>query len=345
MEITTATPHDERIWNEFIQTNYPPVGSFMASFEWGTFQEALGRKVSRHFIHDKGTIIAAFTLVHYPMRFGFHYGYLPRGPVITANALEKIGAAAIMGAIGAWIKKHYPQFLFVRFEPPIESIEKRALRKAHLIRKPYYVQPRYNHTIPLTDEDIKARFHSSTRSNLARAERRGVTVTVQENVSEEELGSFFAMMDDTTKRNGSKPVYPGAHYFRSMLQIIPAFSAEHSSRLSLSLFLGHVHGAPAAIHLVVYFALTATYLFGASFTDSLNSKVTTYLHWFAMEDGKKRGLTHYDLGGVDEKRWPSLTTFKRQYHGEETKYIGNIDYPVRPLLYRLYDCFRRLRGL
>ena len=106
-------------------------------------------------------------------------------------------------------------------------------------------------------------------------------------------------------------------------------------------FYGYQNGEPAGTHFVLFFGKTATYLYGASFSKHLNSKVTTYLHWVAIQEAKRRGMNYYDLGGIDAKRWPKLTEFKRQFRGTEFAYIGNVDIPIRPSLYRAYDLMRK----
>jgi lipid II:glycine glycyltransferase (peptidoglycan interpeptide bridge formation enzyme) len=62
-----------------------------------------------------------------------------------------------------------------------------------------------------------------------------------------------------------------------------------------------------------------------------------------MQEANKMGLGYYDLGGIDSARWPTLTDFKKQFRGKEFSYIGNIDIPIRPMLYRLYNVLRRKR--
>lgn len=62
-----------------------------------------------------------------------------------------------------------------------------------------------------------------------------------------------------------------------------------------------------------------------------------------MQEAKGIGMRYYDLGGVDDQIWPSLTDFKRQFRGEEIEYIGNIDIPIQPELYYVYNFFRKAR--
>ncbi len=47
------------------------------------------------------------------------------------------------------------------------------------------------------------------------------------------------------------------------------------------------------------------------------------LHWESMLLFKKMGYRWYDLGGVNEKKWPGITNFKRGVGGHEFVYVGN----------------------
>ena len=152
------------------------------------------------------------------------------------------------------------------------------------------------------------------------------------------------MANDTIQRNNGKNAYPSRSYFQAFVDTVPPPLKIHEPRdLSLGIFYGYQHNQPAAIHFVLFFGDTATYLHGASYSNALNSKVTTYLHWAAMREAKQRGMRYYDLGGIDEIRWPTLTAFKRQFRGEEFNYVGNIDIPIRPHFYILYNLLRRFK--
>ena len=152
------------------------------------------------------------------------------------------------------------------------------------------------------------------------------------------------MIKSTTNRNHGKNAYPSEQYLRTFLsanQILDIDAKYDPAVFSLGIFCGYHDGAPAGTHIVVFFGDTATYLFGASFTEHLNSKVDTYLHFSAMREAKRLGMHHYDLGGIDENIWPSLTKFKRQFGGVETCYVGNIDVPLKPSLYHAYNFLKK----
>jgi len=345
-EIHIAAALSKAAWNMFVKNNYPLVGAFMQTWEWGEFKQSIGRKIERYFLYDSdgNEPIAAFTLVHHLLPFGFSYGYIPRGPVIATNHITKLKVLDIFKAIKNWAKQNFPNLIFLRLEPPISQISLEENGSGFSVPN-YYIQPRYNMGISLepSEEEIMASFHSSTRHNIRVAEKRGVTAAMKPSMAEADYDLFFNMVEDVAKRNGGKNAYPNRAYFHSLFKtILIATEAHDANNLSIGAFYGYQYGRPAAIHFVLFFGDTATYLFGASYTDRLPSKVETYLHWATMKEAKRRSMKLYDLGGIDENCWPTLTKFKRQFHGKEFHYIGNVDIPMRPIMYRAYNILRGL---
>lgn len=341
MEILSVEEKGKTAWNEFVKANYPPIGAFMQTWEWGQFQKMIGRTIDRYIVVEKGRTIAAFTLVCHRLPLGLSYGYLPRGPVIDVE--KKRDASKIFRAIKDWAAEKFPRLIFLRLEPPMEAYA--ADVDFHL--PSYYIQPRHNTAVELDApmEAIRARLHPSTRSNLERAEKRGVTVEMKERVSDVDYEEFAKMMAETKARNGGKNIYPNSEYLHALFDSLPPVGDRgDTAMMSLGIFYGYHNGVPAAAHFVLYFGTTATYIYGASYTEHLASKVTTYLHWAGIQESKKRGMHYYDIGAIDKHRWPSLTTFKRQFGGREFDYIGNVNIPLRPFLYKVYDFLRKLRS-
>ena len=343
MEIISVPANAKTAYNRFVHQHYPPVGAFMQTWEWGAFQEALGRKVGRYFLERNGETVAAFTLVHHALPLGLSYIYAPRGPVIS-HAVKEQEYFDIFDSIGRWVREKFPELIFIRLEPPARSFMD-GIETDKFSIPPYYIQPRFNLAIPLhmTEEEIMASFHSSTRSNIRRAEKREVQVKIVPS-SEKLFDQFLAMTRDTIQRNSGKNAYPTPTYFKALFETIPILGKTDDHRkLSIGTFCGYKGDEPAAIHFVLFFGDTATYLYGATYSRYLNSKVTTRLHWEAIREAKRRGMKYYDIGGIDEVRWPTLTAFKRQFKGEEFSYVGNIDILIRPRMYGFYNLIRRFQ--
>ncbi len=332
MNIIEATTLSPDAWDSFIRENYPPVGAFMETFAWGEFQRKLGRFVARYAVMEGEKMIAVFTYVEFKLRFGYAYGYVPRGPVMLAQ-MDSKKIAQIFRLVESWAQKQFPHLIFLRLEPPISFSNEYKL--PHFWFPYYYLQPKYNATVNInkSEEEILNSFHPSTRSNVKRAEKRGVSVTMKESVIDSsEYHAFVEMMEDTIKRNSGQNAYPGDDYFKALFETVP-----------FTVFYGHHEGKVVSAHFVLFFGKTATYLYGASHTAHLKSKIDTCLHWTAMKEAKMRGCEWYDIGGIDPKRWPSLTTYKRQYRGHEFEYMGNIDIAFRLPQYLLYTMARNTK--
>ncbi len=343
MILTPAKAEDKEKWNDFVRDNYPPIGAFMITFEWGEFQKALGRNVERYEIKEGAKTLALFTLIHEKLPFNFYYGYTPRGPVFDKN-INTEKCLEIMSFIAKKLKEKHSEFLFIRFEPPINE-SSLPQQNSYLVFTRSHIQPRKNHAVPLKDglEKIRANLHPSTRSNIKRALNRGVEVVAKDTFNEDDYGNLFAMIEDTKKRNSGVNTYPREQYFRTFLNTIPKLLEKNREGLSLRIYWGYQNNEPAGVHMVVYFGTTATYLFGTTFTKNLNSKIATYLHWQALSEASEKGMLYYDLGGIDEKIWPSITDFKRQFRGKEWEYVGIIDAPLRPLFYYIFVILRAIK--
>lgn len=346
MRVINATEQDQIKWNVFVKENYPPIGAFMLTWEWGDFLKACGKKVERYFVIKDEALIAAFTMVEYPLPLGFRYAYAPRGPVVARSLASGDQFEELFIFLRAWVVKEFPDLLFVRFEPPLDKLPD-GLASSDFQVPDYYIQPKYNHAVDLkrTEAEILMAIHPSTRSNLLRAEKRGVTVKIEEHRVEDEYELFSSVALDTVQRNSGRNLYPARSYFISLFKTLSPFQvAKHDpAKLKLVTLHGYQNGNLVAIHYALFFGDTVTYLYGASRTAGLSSKVTTYLHWKGLLLAREQGMAYYDLGGVDEKLWPSLTDFKRQFRGTEFTYIGNLDMPLNRLLYLIYDWLQKLR--
>ncbi len=344
IKIKAVIDSEKEVWNSFVAKNYPPVGAFMASWEWGNFQTALGRKTERFKISLNENIVGLFTLVYCNLPLKQVYGYSPRGPVLDINffnTTEKIDE--LFKSLQVWVKENFPQFIFVRFEPPIK--ERFKIKGLAVSFPEYYIQPRHNLAINLnkTEEEILAEFHPSNRANVRKAERKNVTVETKEFLNTEELNQFFNLAKDTSYRNKNKHIFPNIAYFETIQKIALGVKEAKNNELAICFFVGKHEERIGAINMVLFFSGTATYLFGASATLELPSKITTYLHWYGIKESKKMGFKYYDLGGIDEKLWVSLTTFKRRFKGEEFEYIGNVDVVIKPVLYKLFNLARKIK--
>lgn len=345
MEITEARPEDRRAWNEFVVKNFPVVGAFMESWEWGEFKQRLGNEVKRYIVKDGSDWLALFSLEKHKLPLEIHYYYLPRGPVIKPALWHDPAAIKEIFRLSKdFISSQFPKIAFVRLEPPITEQPLIFFKKPFRFPS-YYIQPRANRVINinLPEEDLLKTFSRDMRHDLHSAEKRQISVVLKPKLTALEYGQVQKMQADTSRRAG-KGVYPRENYYQNLFTVLPPIGEQPAkTQPAYGIFFSYNESLPVAVNIIIFFAETATYLFGASLSHKLAARAPSHLHFESMRAARERGYMWYDIGGVDETRWPTLTYFKNQFGGAMVNYVGNIDLVFRPNLYKLYNIMRRLK--
>jgi lipid II:glycine glycyltransferase (peptidoglycan interpeptide bridge formation enzyme) len=336
MNIVTLEAKDRAKWNAFIAEEFPPVGAFLETWEWGNFKESLYGNVTRYAIVEDGEWLACFHLETHPFPFGLTYGYAPRGPVLKKELWDDESMVGnIFGCIATYLKQSLSHLMFVRFEPSHKK-SFACYEQAPFQKSPSYLQPRFNQLITLYDsEALLKTFVADVRHDIRAAERIAIAVTDGESLTPEEAEAFEKMKIDTRNRS-HRNIFPSDKYFSQLLESFKTAPEDETYRPFLRFFVASKQGVPVAIYLSVMFGNTLTYLYGASYSGSISKRAPAYLHWRAMQYAHSRGLTYYDLGGVDDTAWKGLTYFKKQFGGETLEYIGTVNAVLRPFSYSLY---------
>jgi lipid II:glycine glycyltransferase (peptidoglycan interpeptide bridge formation enzyme) len=68
-----------------------------------------------------------------------------------------------------------------------------------------------------------------------------------------------------------------------------------------------------------------------------------FLHWQQINEAKRRGCKKYDFWGIDEKKWPTLTRFKKSFGGERKEYVGAWDLIFDGKFYTVYKVASLIR--
>jgi len=295
-------------WNQFIVQNS---GSFLQSWQWGDFQEALGRKIWRIEIHGlKGLVI------RHDLPFGKNYLYCPRGPIgeitnYTFQAfLEKVKKIA-----------EEEKSIFLKIEPQNNF----QFSIFNFQKSQKQIQPQKTLILDITksEEELLKQMHQKTRYNIGLAQKKGVVVEI----SNSESQAFFGLLKQTAKQDKFH-LHP-KEYYQKMLEfdIIKLFLAKYQDKIIVA-------------NLVCFFGDTAVYLHGASDYNYRHLMAPYLLQWQAIYQARKQGLRYYDFWGIDEKRWPGVTRFKKGFGGQETVYPGVFDLIFRPWWYQAYNLAR-----
>ena len=119
---------------------------------------------------------------------------------------------------------------------------------------------------------------------------------------------------------------------------------------SNELFFAEYGGTALAVALVNFYRDAtsqeggiATYLHGGSSRERRGVMAPYLLQWRIMQEARRRGCNLYDLWGIDEKKWPGLTRFKKGFGGNAVRVGASVDIVCRPLLYKVYMLWRKLQ--
>ncbi|MCX6790676.1 MAG: peptidoglycan bridge formation glycyltransferase FemA/FemB family protein [Candidatus Gribaldobacteria bacterium] len=330
--------NNKQAWNTFTLNCQ---GSFLQSWEWGNFQESLGKKVWHLAIGEREQILLQAQIIKEDFLLGKSLVYLPFGPTWLKNlSTEKIAKAltCLWQKVGELAKQE--QAIFCLAEPTQElprvgewKIEKPLKR----------IQPQETLILDLTQnaEDIFSHFNSITRYNIRLAQRKGVTAEAVE-LTLENIAIFYNLMSKTSQRDNFTS-YPKT-YFEKLLGVCPLeVSRGQTPRgFNIKLFFAKYQGKVVATNILVYFGDTATHLHGASDHNFRQVKAPQFLQWHQIQDAQKAGFSKYDFWGISATKWPSLTEYKKGFSGQELAYPDGQNLVFQKNWYNLYKLTRKL---
>lgn len=260
-----------------------------------------------------------------------NYQYSPRGPIISKNEVESFWSLVEK------IKEKFKP-IFFRFEPGLELME--ALKGGGLnkykLKKTIDLQPSQTLLIDLSlsEEEILKAMQQKTRYNIRLAAKKGIKVieVINEAISEIDFSDFWRLMKKTANRDGFR-IHSEAHY-KNLLT---------SSKGAIKLFFAQYQGQRIAAGLFALYGDKVIYLHGASDNEFRNLMAPYLLQFEIIKKAKLEGFNFYDFYGIDEKKWPGVTRFKKGFGGFIYNYAGTYDLVFRPGLYFLYNFLRNLR--
>jgi len=282
--------------------------SFLQSKEWADFQKSLGRKIWR---------IDSINIIRYDLPFGKSYLYAPRcgGNFLSDSFLKRIRKLS-----------KEESAIFFRVEPQ-EEISKKALNKFSF-KKGRNIQPKKTLILDInqSEKDLLEQMHQKTRYNIRLAEKKGIKI---KKGNKKNFEKFWRLLIDTAKKNKFS-THPRKYYEK----ILETPGTE--------LFLAVYRDKIIAANVVLFHNKQVVYLHGASDYNYRKLMAPHLLQWHQILEAKKRGCLEYDFWGINEKKWPGVTRFKRGFGGKEIRYMIAYDLIFRPIWYEIYKIARKI---
>lgn len=203
------------------------------------------------------------------------------------------------------------------------------------------VQPRYVFQLPLagrTEAEVLAGFNQLWRRNIKKATKAGVVVRQGDAL---DLPTFHEIYTETAERDHFVP--RGLAYFNRMWA---SLRAEDPGRIRL--YLAEHEGTCHAATIAVQVNRHVWYSYGASTTAGRDLRPSNAIQWTMIRGAMAAGADTYDLRGITDTLDSTdhlfgLLQFKVGTGGFAQEYVGEWDYPIRPLLTKAFEAYMSRR--
>ncbi len=338
---------NKEFWNDFLIAN---TSSFLQSYEWGEFQEKLGRKIWRLSVEQNKEVVLQALVVKKSLPFGKSYLYIPFGPCLKEGLTGEEKNKAFEFLVEE-IKKiaKAEKCVYCYVEPFWNKLGEPSPPKnwvqeisgglgSFSYQKPQKrIQPQQTLVIDLTppeEQIFKSLKSKTTRYNIRFAQNKGVEFVTPEMVGDKEIDIFYNLAQKSAQRDGFANY--DKDYFNKLFSI-------SSQDLQVKLFFAKHEESYIAANIFVFFGTTAVHLFGGFDHEFRNLMAPYFMHWNQMLFSKnKMDCTIYDFWGIDEKKWPGVTHFKRSFGGKEIEYPQGYDLVFNKGWYEAFKVARRV---
>lgn len=296
--------------------NFSGESTFLQNTMYGKFRTQVGENILYCGIFEGKKIIGAALIQKITTKVKT-YLHCPHGPLIEN---EK-----------AWsfFLQNYKQLGktencdFVRVSPLLPNEKKSAdfFREAKYRSAPIHlVNPERTWVLDLTqsEDDILKNMRKSTRYEVRRIEKTGITV--QQGNNTKALDTFWNLHLETVKRQGFTP--------------FPRNNTEKELTIfgeNAQIFSAFVDKKPYSSSIILFDKNAGYYHQGSSIYSKVPVAHATI--WAAIKEAKKRGCQEFNFWGVvaeseTKHPWYGLSKFKRGFGGTEKQYLHCQDYPL-----------------
>jgi peptidoglycan pentaglycine glycine transferase (the first glycine) len=300
LRVSSGLP--DRAWDAFVQRS--PGGHYKQSAAWARFKAGAGWRAQRIHVRDGARTVAGVQLLTRPVPVLGAIGHVARGPIADdVDALD-----VLLDEMDRICRAQRIQYLAVTPAEAGSTVEQhlRVHGLHHSERLSGIAATGRVDLGPDTDELLR-RMRRSTRANVRRAQRRGLTAREG---SERDLDTFFELLALATQRKRFTTFADDR--VRDMWR---ALRADDHARI----FLVEADGEPVSAQLAIAYGDTLYSHLMAWSGRHGDRKPNELLDWTALTWAKDRGYRYYDFEGIvadDERRPakdPHVSDYKRGF--------------------------------
>ncbi len=335
MNYSVQQVSDKDTWEDFSLSSHP--NTFLQSWNWGVFNEVLGRKIHRLGVFEGKKLVAIALIIKYESALG-NYLYCPRGPLFDWKDLKSLDL--IIGRSKEIAKSEGS--IFIKMDPLLPEIaeNRKIFEDRGFVPAVTFVQVEDAWLLPLdkSEDELLMEMRKTTRYLIRNEPKQGIQVEMSAKM--EDIKLFVDLLYSTASRKGF--VNHPKEYYVKQFEIL---SKDNQMRIFKSIKSGKV----LAMAIVAFYGDCAYYLHGASREEA--GSVGYSLQWESIKEAKRRALKVYNFWGVVKDKnfhpghpWYGFSLFKRGFGGHKYTYIRAQDLPLSPKywLYRYAEKGRRL---
>lgn len=339
MQYSVSEISQESVWEEFVQNR--PEANFLQSWTWGEFQTALHKKVWHiALVSQLDNAIVGCALVVKEVAKRGTYFTIAGGPLLDwqdANAGDQF--STLMTEIKSLA--HAEGAGFIRLRPQaLDTAEMRQLmQRSGLVESPMHVTADLTIRLDITQtpDEILAQMRKSTRYEIRRCEKLGITVRMSEDA--DEIRQFYDHQLELAQKHGFVPF--GYDFLYEQFR---AFVAKKQ----VALFHSYQDGQLLASAFIIFYNREAVYHYGISTPENQKLPGSYACQWAAILEAQNRGCTHYNFWGIapadqPQHRFAGVTLFKQGFGGAETAYVPAFDLPISIMYWptRMFELARK----
>lgn len=300
----------EENWNESL-IKFDDCSPFQ-TYEWGQYNKALGWKplYFAHFDEDENvSAMALILLKKFFLKTGFVW--IQGGPVGEINSWNDDLREKIINSAG--LKRLYMRF---RSDRPRDVEDKLLLLHKNWTRTLHPLGSSFSMELDLSEdaEQIDKNFRGSWRRQLKLSGKNPLTVKQSINPDIKELHTAFGEMEAIKGLPELFSIEKLENLFQHVRSKLIFFRCEDEEGNLLSfraiLFIGH----------------RAVEYMGATNDRGRELRASFPLEREVLRYCREKGITKFDLGGIDPFENPGCHRFKRGTGGEEVEYLGEWDW-------------------
>jgi hypothetical protein len=304
-----ASGMDLRAWNEAIGAI--PKSNMLQEWHYGEAKKSEGNIPLRYELRlEQRTVGLVQVLKKKLPKIPASLYRVNRAPLFFPGYQDSVIQFAALKQMAGHFSKWKIRPLFIAPEMPHDLATEMILKKLGFFN---YSKARYRSSwlsLALSEEQLRKNLQQKWRNTLNAAEKNGLSLRISSR--KEDLQWLIERYKElmASKQFQGTPVH--------LIEALYLNDANTNFFIAIADF----ESSPCAAVLIALHGNSATYLVGWNGETGRNLKANHFLLWNSMRELQKRGFAWFDVGGMDEKNLPMITSFKEGLGGDDYRLCG-----------------------